>query len=77
MKYLEEQQVPAMIACPIRGKKDPEPSATRALCQGRKSYWAAYTFSNGETSFFPTAKPPLRHGWLSAAFSPPHGVPDG
>lgn len=51
LKYLEAQQVPAIIACPIRGKKDPEPSATRALCQGRKSYWATYTFSNSETSF--------------------------
>lgn len=51
LKYLEEQQVPAIIACPIRGKKDPKPSATRALCQGRKSYWATYTFSNNETSF--------------------------
>lgn len=51
LKYLEAQQVPAIIACPIRGKQDPEPSATRALCQGRKSYWATYTFSNSETSF--------------------------
>ncbi|HSR49176.1 MAG TPA: hypothetical protein VLV83_00020 [Acidobacteriota bacterium] len=51
LKYLDEHQVPAIIACPIRGKKDPDPSATRALCQGRKSYSVTYTFSNRETSF--------------------------
>lgn len=51
LKYLRAQQVPSIIACPIRGKKAPTPSATRALCRGRGSYWAAYTFSNQEACF--------------------------
>lgn len=51
MQYIEERHLPAIIACPIRGKKKPTPSATHALCQGRKSYRTAYTFSNSRTSF--------------------------
>ncbi len=51
MHYLQQQQLPAIIACPIRGKKAPEPGGTRALCRGRKSYRTEYTFRNSETSF--------------------------
>lgn len=40
-RYLSTTQVPAIIACTIRGKK----GGTRALCKGRKSYQTAYTFS--------------------------------
>lgn len=51
MAYLDEAGLPAIIACPIRGKKAPEPGGTRALCQGRKSYTTAYTFRNSPHSF--------------------------
>ncbi len=51
MQYLSKQRLPAIIACPIRGKKGPDPGGTRALCQGRKSYATDYTFRNGKTSF--------------------------
>lgn len=50
MQYLDRKHLPAIIACPIRGKKAP-PGATRALCRGRRSYRTPYTFSNSETSF--------------------------
>lgn len=40
--YLDEQGMPAIIACPIRGKT----GGTRALCQGRKSYRTQHTFSS-------------------------------
>ena len=51
MQYLAHEKRPAIIACPIRGKKKPRPSATRALCRGRRSYRTDYTFSNEATSF--------------------------
>lgn len=40
--YLDEQGMPAIIACPIRGKT----GGTRALCRGRKSYRTQHTFSS-------------------------------
>ncbi len=43
VNYLTEQQQPAMIANPIRGKQ----GGTRALCQGRSSYKTPYTFTDG------------------------------
>ena len=43
LNYLSEQQQPALIACPIRGKA----GGTRALCKGRKSYRTDYTFTDG------------------------------
>jgi putative transposase len=43
--HLERQQIPALIACPIRGKK----GGTRALCRGRKGYRTRYTFKNAKT----------------------------
>lgn len=45
--YLEEAQIPALIACPIRGKS----GGTRALCRGRKGYRTQHTFkgANGQS----------------------------
>ncbi|MGI9173862.1 MAG: ISH3 family transposase [Rhodothermales bacterium] len=51
MEHLWRHQVPAIMACPIRGKKEPEPTATRALCRGRRSYRTDYTFSNSQCAF--------------------------
>jgi putative transposase len=42
--YLYDEEIPAIIACPIRGKT----KGTRALCQGRKSYRTQYTFNKGK-----------------------------
>ena len=39
-EILDQQQILALIACPIRGKS----GATRALCQGRSSYRTQHTF---------------------------------
>ena len=47
LAFLTQRQQPAVIACPIRGKK----GGTRALCQGNKSYRTRYTFKNGDKSF--------------------------
>jgi len=38
--YLDQQGIPSIIACPIRGKQ----GGTRSLCRGRKSYCAQHTF---------------------------------
>ena len=38
--YLEKQNMPALIACPIRGKT----GGTKALCRGRQGYRTHYTF---------------------------------
>jgi putative transposase len=47
IRYLQEEvRLPALIACPIRGKR----GGTRALCRGRKSYRTLYTFSDGTTT---------------------------
>jgi len=43
IRYLTDQQQPAIIACPIRGKQ----GGTRALCQGRESYRTDYVFTDG------------------------------
>ena len=40
--YLDQQGLPAIIACPIRGKQ----GGTRALCRGRSSYRTQHTFSS-------------------------------
>jgi len=45
VSYLQTQQIPALIACPIRGKA--ESGGTRALCHGRKAYLTHYTFTDG------------------------------
>lgn len=49
--YLEQQQMPALIACPIRGKK----GGTRALCRGRKGYRTPHLFQNTQTKLSRTA----------------------
>jgi hypothetical protein len=41
--YLDQEGLPAVIACSIRGK----PGGTRAVCQGRKSYCTTYPFTDG------------------------------
>ena len=47
--YLQnEVKLPAIIACPIRGKQGK--GGTRALCQGRKAYRTRYTFTDGTTT---------------------------
>jgi len=45
--FLEQEGIPALIACPIRGKKN----GTRPLCHGRRSYRAQHTFkaADGQT----------------------------
>jgi putative transposase len=43
-EYLDHQRIPALIACPIRGKQ----GGTRALCQGQRSYRTPYTFKGAE-----------------------------
>ena len=43
IRYLEDANQPAIIACPIRGKV----GGIRALCQGSKSYTTDYTFTDG------------------------------
>ena len=43
IRYLTASHQPAVIACPIRGKR----GGTRALCRGRKSYRTNYTFTDG------------------------------
>lgn len=42
----DEAKLPAIIACPIRGKE----GGTRALCRGRKAYRTGYTFTDGTTA---------------------------
>lgn len=49
--HLEQQQIPALIACPIRGKN----GGTRALCRGRKGYRTCYVFKNADTKLSRTA----------------------
>jgi hypothetical protein len=46
IRYLKAQNMPAVIACPIRG----ETGGTRALCRGPKAYCTSYTFSDGTTA---------------------------
>lgn len=43
VRYLGKQHIPAILACPIRGKD----GGTRALCHGRKAYSIDYTFTDG------------------------------
>ncbi|HIK09389.1 MAG TPA: transposase [Oscillatoriaceae cyanobacterium M33_DOE_052] len=55
IRYLQRQEIPSLIACPIRGKA----GGTRALCKGRKAYRSPYTFSDGtsvELALVPSLK---------------------
>lgn len=68
IQYLTAQQQPAILACPIRGKK----GGTRALCRGRSSYSTQYTFTDGtqtrialKASLVPDASGNLRRKWLA------------
>lgn len=64
-----EAKLPAIIACPIRGKD----GGTRALCRGRKAYRTRYTFTDGTTTdlaLVPTLKRQPKSGksrrtWLA------------
>ena len=47
MKYLFQERLPALIACPIRGKT----GGTRALCRGNKSHLATHTFKGQSGTF--------------------------
>jgi len=51
MEYLTQQGQAALIACPIRGTT----GGTRALCQGRKSYLTAHTFTGEHGKEFTAA----------------------
>lgn len=46
--YLQTAPLPALIACPIRGKE--AKGGTRALCHGRQHYTTRYTFTDGTTA---------------------------
>jgi hypothetical protein len=46
--YLQAREQPALIACPIRGKK----GGTRALCQGDESYRTEHRFKSGSGEWF-------------------------
>jgi putative transposase len=48
INYLQTAPLPALIACPIRGKDGK--GGTRALCHGRKHYTTHYTFTDGTTA---------------------------
>ena len=41
--YLQRLPIPALIACPIRGKK----GGIRQLCHGKKAYLTEYVFTSG------------------------------
>jgi len=43
-RCLQRRRIPALIACPIRGKD----KGTKALCQGRQSYTTKHTFHSTE-----------------------------
>jgi len=43
IRYLQQQRIPALIACPIRGKD----GGLRALCRGRHAYQTPYMFTDG------------------------------
>jgi hypothetical protein len=51
MVYLSQRKLPALIACPIRGRT----GGTRALCRGNKSYTTRHTFKGQNKRAF-TAK---------------------
>ena len=48
LRHLEKSGWPAILACPIRGKK----GGTRGLCQGNKSYGTQHTFKSNENGTF-------------------------
>jgi putative transposase len=48
LRHIEKSGWPAILACPIRGKK----GGTRGLCQGNKSYRTQHTFKSQENGSF-------------------------
>lgn len=48
LRHLEKSGLPAILACPIRGKT----GGTRGLCQGHKSYATQHTFKSQENGSF-------------------------
>lgn len=46
IRLLTKAHIPAVIACPMRGKH----GGTRALCRGRQAYCTDYTFIDGTTA---------------------------
>jgi len=48
LRHIEKSGWPAILACPIRGKK----GGTRGLCQGNKSYRTQHTFKSQENGAF-------------------------
>ncbi len=48
LRHLEKSGWPAILACPIRGKK----GGTRGLCQGNKSYRTQHTFKSNKNGSF-------------------------
>ena len=44
LRYIQHSGWPAILACPIRGKK----GGTRGLCQGHKSYATEHTFKSNQ-----------------------------
>ncbi len=48
LRHIEKSGWPAILACPIRGKK----GGTRGLCQGNKSYRTQHTFKSNENGSF-------------------------
>lgn len=70
IRFLQQQRVPALIACPIRGEEGK--GGTRALCIGRKAYTTPYTFTDGTTArlvLYPSRVPDKtgrrRRKWLA------------
>ncbi len=48
MHYLTQKELPALIACPIRGRT----GGTRALCKGNKGYLTTHTFKSQKSGSF-------------------------
>ena len=48
LRHIEKSGWPAILACPIRGKK----GGTRGLCQGHKSYATQHTFKSQKNGSF-------------------------
>jgi len=68
IRFLEKQQQPAILACPIRGKT----KGIRALCHGPGSYRTVHTFSDGtqaavalKASLVPDKTGKRRRKWLA------------
>jgi hypothetical protein len=70
IRFLQQQHLPALIACPIRGEEGK--GGTRALCRGRKAYTTWHTFTDGTTArlaLYPSRVPDKtgrrRRKWLA------------